>query len=195
MVGPDAPPVECRDLPQMIGASLLPHPVLTQRSASDAQLPAQPRQRAQLDRDTDPIRFAPMTVHEGHVGGHQREEPDQLIRSDRVRKPAQPIEFRLRELSRRHRSPPRQIKTWNDVRCSNAPPDIHQTALLGRASDHSVTRRRAGRRSVIRLCSAGCPGGSGQRLAGGTSRPRTAVTSRRERTSAGVHAGAAKAMR
>jgi len=118
-----SPPQIAGDLPQVIGASLLPGAVVDQLTDRDPQPlrqashrdrwrrddivghEPQPRQAAQLNRGTQTVRSAVAGDHERLIRRRQREVPDQLLPAD-VREPSKLVQLLVREhITRRHPAP------------------------------------------------------------------------------------------
>ncbi|GGK98117.1 hypothetical protein GCM10011588_10830 [Nocardia jinanensis] len=115
------PPEVLRDQPEVVGAGLGAAAIGTDLGAIDPQLlgqpgyrdrrgshhpighEPQPRQRAQRDRDTEPIgRTTPPTgIDERQIRRREREEPEQLLTAD-LRELPQPRQLLIREHPRRH---------------------------------------------------------------------------------------------
>jgi hypothetical protein len=123
------PPQILRHQPQMLGPGLRPPPVGAQLVRVHTELVSQPghrhqrrrrhlvrnepqpRQRAQRDRQTEPVsRSTPAAgIDERHIRRGQSEEPEQLVLAD-LREPPKTIQLFIREHLRSQERPPTSHK-------------------------------------------------------------------------------------
>ncbi len=102
----------------------------------------QPRQRAQRDRQPQPIRRAPATarIHERQISRGQREIPEQLLPAD-LREPPQTLQLLVREHPRRHEPrPPAHRSTSSAAKPSTNHPEHENPALPGR---YAISARKS----------------------------------------------------